>query len=795
MNCDFVPCDGGMQCTRCGRLIRFVGTNIKAQCRPTGQPRHRSQSFTAAPFGPGTELAALFLEIQIREKVDCKCKAIAAEMDQAGVAGCRERRKYFLVKLKENAKKYNWREKFRAGMVAGWQGKPLTLSGLYTEAILRAERKEQHALASLVEELKSPAVPRSGDWRHRRDVITAQQLLLDEMVETRHAMPAGFEGRGIVTLGGSAKYFGAAYVLVSVLRRLGCQLPVEWWFLGPEELDPRMLELAEQLGGVQCVNLFERTGKYGRQPRRIGGWEAKAWAIMYSRFAEVLFLDADNVPARDPTYLFNSPEYLRTGTLAWPDFAPEGWSVTEAAFQIARLPVPGKTARPDWRAPTDYRPWETGQLLVAKPHAWHALEVWAGLSDQSDFWYPREYKGAGHWLVYGDKDQAYLAWEATRTSYAMPPDCSFAGSNAAGAFMQLDPAGELVFQHRVQPATKWKLHEENRQVPGSLHHAVCEEALQQLRALWPGQVWDAYDETPAERAAAEQLIGDYVWFHHGEPTRLSLRAGGQIAGGQWHWTLRHHEGEPWLFLSTFDRRVCVLGRDRKDGETWCNHATQDFLMAAPPPDFDLPLRPDEIVIWHEVVTGNEYRLPERFGPNDTVIDVGAHCGMFARACLGRNVWRVISIEPVPENFAKLEANLRPFGENRSLRINAAVWSEEGATVHLEQKPGAHHTGGWSAIGTREGVEAKTVSLDQIVAAAARPIRLVKLDCEGSEWRILAAFTQWDQVEGWCGEYHHTLGTVADSRLRSIFEPHGYQVTVLPHPAEPLLGHFWAYRAS
>jgi hypothetical protein len=45
------------------------------------------------------------------------------------------------------------------------------------------------------------------------------------------------------------------------------------------------------------------------------------------------------------------------------------------------------------------------------------------------------------------------------------------------------------------------------------------------------------------------------------------------------------------------------------------------------------------------------RLPERFSPDDIIIDIGAHIGAFAYACLQRGAGRVIAFEPEPENYA------------------------------------------------------------------------------------------------------------------------------------------------
>ncbi|MBI3880442.1 MAG: hypothetical protein HY301_10320 [Verrucomicrobia bacterium] len=128
--------------------------------------------------------------------------------------------------------------------------------------------------------------------------------------------PTGYEGRGVVIVGGGSLFFTCAWVCIKMLRRAGCQLPVELWHLGPDELDDRMKELVAP-PGVRCVDAFEVRKKH--PARVLKGWELKPYAILHSRFKEVLYLDADNVPVRDPEYLFASREFQETGALFWPD--------------------------------------------------------------------------------------------------------------------------------------------------------------------------------------------------------------------------------------------------------------------------------------------------------------------------------------------------------------------------------------------------------------------------------------------------------------------------------------------
>jgi hypothetical protein len=62
------------------------------------------------------------------------------------------------------------------------------------------------------------------------------------------AYPGTFAGRGIVICAGGVRYFTCAWVLINILRRLGCALPIEVLYLGEEEGDPNWMKLVEPLG-------------------------------------------------------------------------------------------------------------------------------------------------------------------------------------------------------------------------------------------------------------------------------------------------------------------------------------------------------------------------------------------------------------------------------------------------------------------------------------------------------------------------------------------------------------------
>lgn len=167
---------------------------------------------------------------------------------------------------------------------------------------------------------------------------------------------------------------------MNLLRHLGCELPIEVWCLNDDEYDPAFAELLRPFD-ADCISAQEVLHEHPH--RRLRGWELKPYAIKHSRFQEVLFLDAVNVPVRDPTYLFDSSEYVATGTVFWPDpqdfkKPPESglWQIFGAAYHDS----------PDQ---------ESGQVLIDKHRCWRAICLCNWYNEHSDFYYQH---------VYGDKE-------------------------------------------------------------------------------------------------------------------------------------------------------------------------------------------------------------------------------------------------------------------------------------------------------------------------------------------------------------------------------------------------------
>ena len=262
-----------------------------------------------------------------------------------------------------------------------------------------------------------------------------------------------FGGRGIVICAGGEKYFTCAWVCIRMLRHLGCGLPIQLWYLGPGELSARMKDLVHPLQ-VECVDALKVRRLH---PARIlHGWELKPYAILHSRFEQILLLDADNVPVRNPEYLFDAPGFHATGAVFWPDYGR------------------CKKADPIWRSCGIMKPkepeFESGQILVDKRRCWNALSLAMWFNEHSDFYYR---------YLHGDKDTFCLGFRMLGMAYSLieKPVASL-----DGIMCQHDFQGRLVFQHRN--SHKWSLNKPNKSIPGFLYEHQCKGFLSELRKIW-----------------------------------------------------------------------------------------------------------------------------------------------------------------------------------------------------------------------------------------------------------------------------------------------------------------------
>ena len=321
-----------------------------------------------------------------------------------------------------------------------------------------------------------------ADWRKWEEpgdyYLPHRQYLRKFAASTFDYPEEMFSGRGLVIPAGG-RLLASAYVTVRLLRTaLGSQpdtLPIEVWHLGAEEVPDIWRKIFEPLD-VTFRDAHEITGGQG-----LSGWQLKPFAIIHSAFAEVMLLDADNVPERDPAYLFESPQYIAHGALFWPDRTRHG--PDHSLWRVFGI---------DYRDEPSH---ETGQLVIDKRRCWHALQIAMHCNQFHKFHYRHSH---------GDTATFRFAFHTLGQSFGMIPhrlievpvdrevedivtlettDYLREEGDIRAVFLQRDPDGKIIFQHRTGGGgaqVAFNL-DKNVRIQHFEHEDLCFEIVDKLR--------------------------------------------------------------------------------------------------------------------------------------------------------------------------------------------------------------------------------------------------------------------------------------------------------------------------
>lgn len=203
------------------------------------------------------------------------------------------------------------------------------------------------------------------------------------------------------------------------------------------------------------------------------------------------------------------------------------------------------------------------------------------------------------------------------------------------------------------------------------------------------------------------------------------------------------------------------------------------------------------IIAEQVICHNEYRLPGSFSAGDIVMDVGSHIGSFAYAALSRGAGEVHCFEANPENAVVVRQNMARFPGRAWVREAAVVGDNMPRQLFFHKSSDPQNTGGGGLNADPAGVPISVVRFDDVldeVTGPGRRVRMLKLDCEGSEWSILLTSKRLHLIDEICGEYHlPPAGQCPDwnlANLRRHLERHGFHVRFPRRPVHGL-GLFFA----
>ncbi|KAL1959346.1 hypothetical protein VTO42DRAFT_2149 [Malbranchea cinnamomea] len=160
--------------------------------------------------------------------------------------------------------------------------------------------------------------------------------------------------RGLVTTAGGP-YLPVLTISLRMLRRTGSKLPMEVFLASDEEYEPYICNVVFPKLNAKCI-VMDHILKASADDVDIGAYQLKPFAMLFSSFEDILFLDADAFPIRDPSVLFSSDPFVTYRMVTWPDFW--GSSTSKLYYQISSQAMPAMTAR----AST-----ESGEILMSKP--------------------------------------------------------------------------------------------------------------------------------------------------------------------------------------------------------------------------------------------------------------------------------------------------------------------------------------------------------------------------------------------------------------------------------------------
>ncbi|KAI9645114.1 mannosyltransferase [Ciborinia camelliae] len=235
--------------------------------------------------------------------------------------------------------------------------------------------------------------------------------------------------QGIVTSAGG-DYFPPLIVSLQFLRRTGSNLPVEVFLATPDEYEPLLCETILPSLNAKCLVLSDIVDQY-ELPFSFAGYQLKAFAILFSSFESVLFLDADNFPVYSPDELFTSKPFTSEHLVLWPDY----WSPTPSPKLNKIVDLEGSILN---NRPTI----EAGQILVNKAYQSKALLLAAYYNANSDYYYHLMTQGGpGE----GDKETFSVAALVIGSSFytvsQLPRPLGMAGNGAA--VLQADPMEDM----------------------------------------------------------------------------------------------------------------------------------------------------------------------------------------------------------------------------------------------------------------------------------------------------------------------------------------------------------------
>ena len=178
---------------------------------------------------------------------------------------------------------------------------------------------------------------------------------------------------------------------------------------------------------------------------------------------------------------------------------------------------------------------------------------------------------------------------------------------------------------------------------------------------------------------------------------------------------------------------------------------------------------------------DDYGLRRVLGQVRTIVDIGANVGFFALAA--RHLFPHAAIhayEPNPRILPYLKRNVMAAG----IQVFGEAVGRQDGRVRMVDWDDSNQ----ARVRTAPEGEIDQVGLHRVIARIGSRIDLLKLDCEGAEWDMLASKECWSSIDHIRMEYHldgnHSFNELAETLQSSGFH-------IVRHVPEQGYGTVWA----
>ncbi|KAJ5297825.1 hypothetical protein N7508_008074 [Penicillium antarcticum] len=256
--------------------------------------------------------------------------------------------------------------------------------------------------------------------------------------------------KGVVTTAGGF-YLPVLVISLRMLRWTGSTLPMEVFLADEDEYEEYICDQVLPSLNARCLVLSRILSV---APVNIEKYQYKPFAMLFSSFEEILFLDADAFPLEKPEVLFWAEPFLSRKMVTWPDFW--GSSASPLFYKIT-----GQVAPPmELRQST-----ESGELLISKKTHTRTLL----LCTYYNYWGPSHYYpllsqgAAGE----GDKETFLAAASVMQEHFYQVSEriCALGhgtdGGMAGSAMAQFNPIQDFALTSQG----KWRVRGDEAQAP------------------------------------------------------------------------------------------------------------------------------------------------------------------------------------------------------------------------------------------------------------------------------------------------------------------------------------------